>query len=156
MNTIDVARGTALRIALALGLPSPRPGLPENLSAELQSTLASRFDGRFTGLAAFEIGHAAGIIAMQAAMDRMAPGAFDARVVAGVESHFAPESLHWLEENDQVHGAGPLNNAWGFVPGEAAGAAVLAVESAADRLRIEPLARVLSLGAGVEPNRIKT
>jgi 3-oxoacyl-[acyl-carrier-protein] synthase-1 len=66
------------------------------------------------------------------------------------------ETLEWLEANDQLHGAGPLNNAWGFIPGEAAGAALVIGEEALDRAGVEPLARVLSVGRGIEPNRIKT
>lgn len=155
LASIEAARSPALRVALALGLPA-RPTLPENLSSGLLSSVARRFERCFTGLATFEIGHAAGFIGLHAAMSGMAAGAFDACVIAGVESYFAPEALQWLEENEQVHGAGPLNNAWGFVPGEAAGAALLAVERAVDRLEVEPLARVLSVGRGYEPNKIKT
>ncbi len=40
----------------------------------------------------------------------------------------------WLEENDQLHGAGPLNNAWGFIPGEGAGAVLLVTERTLARL----------------------
>ena len=89
-------------------------------------------------------------------MRKMAEGAFDVCVLAGVESYLAPETLEWLEENDQLHGAGPLNNAWGFIPGEGAGAALLVTERALTRLQAKPFARVLSVGKGFEQNRIKT
>jgi 3-oxoacyl-[acyl-carrier-protein] synthase-1 len=156
LRPIETADAALLRVALALGLPSARPGLPGDLEAGLRCSIASRFASRFTALASFEIGHAAGLVAMGAALARMSAGAFDACVVAGVESYLAPESLEWLERNEQLHGAGSSRNAWGFVPGEAAGAALLAVEGAVARLAVEPLARVLSVGRGFEENWIKT
>ncbi len=92
---------------------------------------------------------------MRAACEKMCAGTFDACVLAGVESYLSAETLEWLEQNNQLHGAGALRNAWGFVPGEAAGA-VLLVGHASERLGLEPFARVLSVGMGFEPNRIKT
>jgi 3-oxoacyl-[acyl-carrier-protein] synthase-1 len=153
---IEAVGDPTIRMALALGLPSTRPGLPADLEWGLRGRIASQFTHRFSAHASFEIGHAAGFVAMDAALAKMTAGAFDACVVAGVESYLAPESLEWLEGNDQVHGAGPLRNPWGFIPGEGAGAALLVVESAVERLGVEPLARVLSVGIGFEENRIKT
>jgi 3-oxoacyl-[acyl-carrier-protein] synthase-1 len=93
---------------------------------------------------------------MHAAQTKMAEGLFDACLIAGVESYLAPETLEWLEESDQFHGAGPLNNAWGFIPGEGAGAALLLIGEAVQHLGVTPFARVLSVGKGFEQNRIKT
>ena len=93
---------------------------------------------------------------MSAACQNLRDGAFDAFIVAGVDSYLAPEALEWLEANEQLHGAGPLNNAWGFIPGEGAGAALLIRTDALERLGLEPLARVLGVGLGFEQNRIKT
>jgi 3-oxoacyl-[acyl-carrier-protein] synthase-1 len=145
-----------LRVAVALGLPAARPGLPADLETRLRATLSKAFPKRFTATAVLSVGHAAGLLGMDAACRKMADDAFDACVVAGVESYLAPETLEWLEEQDQLHGAGPLNNAWGFIPGEAAGAVLLLTEPAVERLGLEPLARVLSVGKGTEANCIKT
>lgn len=153
---IEEAAGPSIKVALALALPPKRPGLPRDLERGLRDRVASRFPHRFTTFASFEIGHAAGFVAMRAALSELAGGGSEACIVAGVDSYLAPESLEWLEENDQLHGAGALNNAWGFVPGEGAGAALLAVESAVDRLEVEPLARILSVGSGFEQHRINT
>jgi 3-oxoacyl-[acyl-carrier-protein] synthase-1 len=73
-----------------------------------------------------------------------------------VESYLSPETLEWIEANDQLHGAGPLNNAWGFIPGEGAGAVLLVAEKTMRRLRLEPFGQLLSVGRGFEQNRIKT
>ena len=81
-------------------------------------------------------------------MTQLADAAFDACVVAGVDSYLAPETLEWLEEYDQLHGAGPLNNAWGFIPGEAAGARSDGSEGSARELGGRALRHVLSVGIG--------
>jgi 3-oxoacyl-[acyl-carrier-protein] synthase-1 len=153
---METAPHARTRVALVLGLPSERPGLPPDLEWRLRARIASQFANRFSAHATFEVGHAAGIVGMRAALAKMAAGAFEACVVSGVDSYLTPESLEWVEQNDQLHGAGRLKNAWGFVPGEGAGAALLAVESAVDRLGLEPLARVIGVGTAFEKNRIKT
>lgn len=147
---------SASRCAIALALPSSRPGLPQRLGAEMQSRVARRFPAVFGSAAAFEAGHAAGLLGVRAACTKLGQGALDACVVAGVESWLEPETLEWLEQNDQLHGAGPLNNAWGFIPGEAGAALLLMSESAARAMNLAPLARVLGTGSANEPKRIKT
>jgi 3-oxoacyl-[acyl-carrier-protein] synthase-1 len=156
LEPIEVSGDPDIRVALALGLPSIRPGLPLDLSGAIQVRLAKRYPGRFVAQAVLEVGHAAALLGLQASLRKMAEGAFDACVVAGVESYLAPETLEWLERNDQLHGAGRLNNAWGFIPGEGSGAALVVTERALLRLRLEPLGRVLSVGRGYEQNQIKT
>jgi 3-oxoacyl-[acyl-carrier-protein] synthase I len=156
LATLEESPDGAIRLALALGLPAARPGVPANLEVALRASIAARFEDRFGLVAMFDVGHAAGFVGMLAALMRMDTGVFDACVVAGVESYLAPDSLAWLEENGQLHGAGRAKNAWGFVPGEAAGAVLLAAESVVDRFDVEPFARVLSVGEGREEKRIKT
>ena len=156
LESVGGATDVAIRVALALGLPPARPGLPSSLELGLRAGIAAQFESRFNAVAMFHVGHAAGFIGMLAAIRRMETGVFDACVVAGVESYLAPESLEWLEHNEQLHGAGPNQNAWGFVPGEAAGAVLLATEDVVARVGLEPFARVLSVGQGREEKRIKT
>jgi len=145
-----------VKVALAVGLPAPKPGVADDLEAAMRASIIARFPKKFTAIALFTVGHAGPFLGMQVAHKKMLEGAFDACVVAGVESYLNPDTLEWLEEQDQLHGAGPLNNAWGFIPGEAAGAALLMNGSAVAKLGSTPLGRVLSVGIGTEPNRIKT
>ncbi len=63
--------------------------------------------------------------------------------------------MEWLEQRDKLHGAGPLNNAWKFIPGEAGAALLLMSETAARVLNLAPLGQVLGVGA-LTGNRIKT
>lgn len=155
---VPVAGGPTepLRIALSLALPSPRPGLADNLQSVLVKNLWKKYKQLLSALAVFPNGHAAGLLALDAALTKLTQGALDACVVAGVDSYIEPETLEWLEENDQLHGAGPLNNAWGFIPGEGAGALLLMRHEVSEKLRLTVLARVLGVGTAFEPKRIKT
>ncbi|HTT13065.1 MAG TPA: beta-ketoacyl synthase N-terminal-like domain-containing protein [Burkholderiaceae bacterium] len=156
MSVLQTLPSSPSRWAIALALPSPRPGLAENIAADLTARLTRRYKSVFGSLAVFSAGHAAGLLGVQAACTKLSLGALDACVVAGVESWLEPETLEWLEENDQLHGAGPLNNAWGFVPGEAGAALLLVNEDSAHAMNLQPLAGVLGVGSAHEPKRIKT
>lgn len=147
---------TGLRMALSLGVPAERPGVAADLPDFLAAALSQRWRGVFSAVARFPAGHAAGLLALEAAWTRLAQGAFDACVVAGVDSYIDANALEWLEQCEQLHGAGPLNNAWGFIPGEAAGALLLARQSLVQRLQLPVFGRLLGVGAGFEPKRIKT
>lgn len=144
------------RCALALALPSPRPGLADDTAPHLLHQVHAQAPGRFGAVASFAAGHAAGLLAIGAALPRLRQGTLDACLVAGVDSWIEPETLEWLEAHDQLHGAGPLNNAWGFIPGEAAGALLLVRDGLARALQLPVLATVLAVGTAHEPKRIKT
>lgn len=150
------AAPSALRTAIALGLPSPRPGLDEDIQRQMMNRINQRYARHFGTAASFAAGHAAGLIGLQAAMAKLEQGALDACVVAGVDSYIEPLTLEWLESCDQLHSAGPLNNAWGFIPGEAGAALLLMRESVAQAAELPALAVVLGTGRAMEPKRIKT
>jgi 3-oxoacyl-[acyl-carrier-protein] synthase-1 len=147
---------SAAKIGLALALPPARPGQPEALGEGLLNVVSKQRAGRFATAGTFEAGHAAGHLALELAVKSCAGGSFDAFVVAGVDSYLAPETLEWVEECDQLHGGGPLNNAWGFIPGEAASAILLSTEAFAKRLGLEAFGEVVSVGLGRETKLIKT
>jgi len=156
LEPLEPVASNGLRVALSLGLPAPRPGLPADLQPELLKRIGSEGRFGFAAVAAFPNGHAAGLTALMAAAKKLSDGAFDACVVAGVDSYMEPETLEWLEECEQLHGVGPLNNPWGFVPGEGCGAVLLIRSQLADRLGMATLARILGAGSAFEPKRIKT
>lgn len=156
LETLDERSTDSGRWALALGLPSARPGLSENLASDLLARIREHYGRALQGVATFENGHAAGLLGLRAATAKLRSGGLDGCIVAGVDSWIEPETLEWLEQCDQLHGAGPLNNAWGFIPGEGAGALLLVREGMATSLDLPPLARVLAVGASHEPKRIKT
>ena len=154
MAPVTAGLGRTLQCGLVLALPPWRPGLPDTLEDDLRAVIASVFPNRFIAIAVFTVGQAGALLGMQAACRKIEDGAFDACVIAGVDSYAAPETLEWLEASDRLHGAGRLKNAWGLVPGEAAGANLLVSAATVETLSVEPLARVLSIGTGFEPNRI--
>jgi 3-oxoacyl-[acyl-carrier-protein] synthase-1 len=153
---VNAASAHPMRVALVLALPSSRPGLPPDLESRLRASISKQFPNQFSAVAVFPLGHAGALIGMYAACRKLIEGAFDVCIIAGVESYLAAETLEWLEKNDQLHGAGRQNNAWGFIPGEGAGAALLLSGRGIARLGVQPLAKVLSVGKSFEQNRIKT
>lgn len=140
-----------------IGLPAPRPGRPTAVA----TTVTNRIWAELTGagfpdspVRTFETGHAAGAMAVQAAWEAVRGGSTEFALAGGVDSYLEPETLLWLEANDQIHGAGPHNNAWGFIPGEAAGFVLLA---AADRPRVQPaVLEMLTAATTRETKLIKT
>jgi 3-oxoacyl-[acyl-carrier-protein] synthase-1 len=156
LEPLQLRSPNQLNIALALGLPALRPGLPEDLQQVLMKCIARKYRDILQASAAFPAGHAAGLIALDAACKKLAQGGLDACVVAGVDSYLEPETLEWLEECDQLHSAGPLNNAWGFIPGVAAGAVLMMRGDTARGRRLDSHMRVLGVGTAFESNRIKT
>lgn len=145
-----------LRIGLALALPALRPGVPDGLSGQIDEAISARYRGVFSTTMHFPQGHAGGLQALDAALDTLARGRADACLVAGIDSYADPDALEWLEANEQLHGAGPSNNAWGFIPGEAGAALLLVDEGVANDRGLPVLAHVLGVGIANELNRIKT
>jgi 3-oxoacyl-[acyl-carrier-protein] synthase I len=154
-EALQAAPAEVNRLALALGLPSARPGLPTDLARRLKQRVAQHYAGRVAPVLTFEAGHAAGLLALDAALKGLAVGSVQACIVAGVDSYIEPATLEWVEACDQLHGGGPLNNAWGFIPGEAAGALLLRPHCTAAR-EAPALAKVVGIGVGQETKLIKT
>ena len=152
----QAARLASMHTAIAVCLPEPRPGLAPDLSQELMDDLNARYRGLFRSSAVFPNGHTAGLLAIQAAQRRLAQGTLDACVIGAVDSYIGPEMLEWVEQCDQLHGAGALNNAWGFIPGEAAGAVLLVRGAVLDQFDNGVLAQPLGVGTAMESKRIKT
>ncbi|SCX77866.1 beta-ketoacyl synthase N-terminal-like domain-containing protein [Nitrosospira sp. Nsp13] len=145
-----------VKVGLALGLPPSRPGQPVDLSKDILGAIAQRYTGFFVYVISFEAGHAAGLLAMDAAIKSCTAQSVEACVVAGVDSYLAPETLEWIEECDQLHGGGPLNNAWGFIPGEAAGALLISTGEFAHQNELESFGEIIGVGISREIKLIKT
>lgn len=144
------------RVRLALGLPPERPGLPKNLANEVKQEILKRFGDSFCAYAQFSVGHASGLVALEVAAQRLRNQDLDMCLVAGVDSYLEPETLEWLEENDQLHSAGARNNQWGFIPGEAAGCVVVASERVVRQFELQTLAQIGAVSVARENNLIKT
>jgi 3-oxoacyl-[acyl-carrier-protein] synthase I len=141
-------------IALSLALPPPRAGHP-SFAAEISVLLRQQVKG-LASVTCFEVGHAAGALALQHALQQMGASPSGLHLVAGVDSYIDADTLEWLESQEQLHNAGPEGNPWGFIPGEAAGCLLLATGKAAEHYQMPSRCKLLSLGIGNEQNRIKT
>ncbi|MGJ7537991.1 MULTISPECIES: hypothetical protein [unclassified Variovorax] len=148
--------GASPRLGLVLALPAPRPGRPPDLADALLDCMQRRYPSVFEAAQTFEVGHAAGHLALDAAGRGFAAGAFDVCLLCGVDSYLAPETLAWVEACEQLHGGGPLNNAWGFIPGEAAGTVLVGSSAFTRRHGLSPLAEIGGVGIGRERSLIKT
>lgn len=94
----------------------------------------------------FAQGRAAGIAALQAAVERVVRGDDEAVVVGGVDTHFDPDRLDDLDRDRRLHGPSSEN---GFIPGEgAAFVLVMAKRRAGDHPR---LAQIVGVGTEREP-----
>lgn len=137
------------RIGVAVAWPPARPGGADGEAGAIEAVrklCRDRLGARLGPFQLFASGHAGGFEALDQARAWLRVGQVDAVVVAGVDSYLAPETLEWLEAEEQLHGAGPLNNAWGFIPGEAAGALLVAPAAASSG----GWADVLAVGLGRE------
>lgn len=141
-------------IGLLVNLPHDRPGLPSDLRERLGEMLRSKFSGVFMHTSFASLGHAGGLLALQSAQQRLAASPDAVCVVAGADSYLEPDILEWLEQTEQLHGAGQRNNAWGFVPGEGAGALALTQPGLARHLRLAPLGCIRRTGVGRESELI--
>jgi 3-oxoacyl-[acyl-carrier-protein] synthase-1 len=118
-------------LALALALPEAgRPDDHARLNREVIGDLAARSGVALDGDRSIVIraGHAAGALAMEAAVGMLASGA-QAALVGGVDSYFHPDTLRWLDEECRLHALDAEN---GLVPSE--GAAFLLLSRAGARL----------------------
>jgi 3-oxoacyl-[acyl-carrier-protein] synthase-1 len=138
-----------------VGLPEPRPGLPEDLSSDLAHRLetATALRSRPTRTTMVLRGHAAGLVAIETACEMIRSRATDLCLAGGVDSYMDPRTLQWLESCDQLL---TPDNAWGFVPGEAAGFCLLCSRATARRLQLDVLGSLLAVATSREVKRIKT
>ncbi len=144
-----------MRLPVYLGLPEIRPGFTEKDLETIRAGVAA-FDGlpvRLGQVTPFPVGHAAGAVALQAAIAPMRQGALDLCLVGGVESYFHPDTMEWLDANRQL--AGTVSRS-GFVPGEGAAFILLASDAFCKRFQQSCLATVDTVCLASETKLIKT
>jgi len=143
-------------IMLLLNLPPARPGLPVDLARQIGARLREQLGGLFERVSVATLGHAGALVGLQSAKALLEARPDAMCVIAGADSYLEPDLLEWLEQTDQLHGAGERNNAWGFIPGEGAGAFLVAAPSLLRRLALAPMARVRGIGVAREAELIGT
>lgn len=147
-----------LAVSVFVGLPPARPGRGVDVTAIVVARLREELAAlcRIEKIGVIESGHAAGTMAIERAWQAVRSGACEFALAGGVDSYLEPETLEWLEENDQVHSAGLENNAYGFIPGEAAGFVLLTSTATAQRYQLSAVLELVSVAIARETNLIKT
>jgi 3-oxoacyl-[acyl-carrier-protein] synthase-1 len=142
-------------LPLLIGLPAARPGLPENLAAKIASGFAeiNKKPFQFSEIKALSCGHSAGLMAIQEGWQKILNGDTEICLAGGVDSYLEPETLQWLEQEEQLHS--PANK-WGFMPGEAAGFCLLASFKTAQKYQLDFWGKILTAATEREKNLIKT
>lgn len=142
-------------IPSVIGLPEVRPGVNEDLGRTFVASV-----GKLAGdsyqikdvKAAFK-GHAAGLMALQSGRQAIMNKSEEFCLIGGVESYLDPDTLDWIEDYEQLH---TPDNAWGFIPGEAAAFCLLCNSFTAQKYGLPIKAQLLSVATAIEKNRIKT
>jgi 3-oxoacyl-[acyl-carrier-protein] synthase-1 len=146
----QIADGARLPVFLAL--PEARPGLPTGLATTVAASLAERVPGVQVALAK-GAGHAAGGAAIRQAAEHLAQDPGSVVGIVGADSYLHPDTIAWLDQYRQLHAA---YNAWGFIPGAAAGACLLCHPRLAQSRRRPPRAVVEAVALDREEVPIKT
>ena len=143
------------RLDVHFAMPEPRPGTVAEVERDLAVAMQDVVAPYFTlGVVRFSWqGHAAGLLLVQHAYDRLRAREMPHVLLVAVDSFVCPETLEWLDENKQLKREGRTS---GFPPGEAAAAVLLTSEHDALGPNVAPLARVVACGSAREVNRIKT
>jgi 3-oxoacyl-[acyl-carrier-protein] synthase-1 len=136
------------RPPLLLGLPDWETQIPQRLDL-LPSWLNQQCGDRLDVAASrcMKRGRAAGLFALQEAIQRLEGGASPYVVAGGVDSHVDLHILGTLDREGRVKSAVNLD---GFIPGEAAGFLLLTKAATAQRKRLPVLGRLKSLKTGFE------
>lgn len=146
-------RGARPRIDVLVGLPEERPGWTAADAAATIRGLVRELPFDVGDVAHFPRGHAAGLIALDSAVERLQRGSTEWCLVGGVDSYLQADTLEWLDGTRQLANK---RNRSGFFPGEGAGFCLLTTSSAARGLGRPPLAEVLAVATAIEPKRIKS
>jgi 3-oxoacyl-[acyl-carrier-protein] synthase-1 len=141
------------RLACLIGIPEPRPGLPSDVAAVLGTAVSDAFAWPLASHQVLQRGHAAGLMALQLAAQRIEAGELDICIAAGVDSYHDARSLAWLDRNGALMSAGNRN---GFPPGEGAGACLIAARSFAETHGLPVRARIMAAATAREPHPIGT
>jgi 3-oxoacyl-[acyl-carrier-protein] synthase-1 len=131
----------------------PRPGQPESFVPILVEALRASLGKRIGTVAHLARGHAGGVLGLAVAVQAIREGRAQLALVGGIDSYLHPETLEWLDDQEQLHSE---HNLWGFCPGEAAGFVLLASADLALARGIKPLLELAGAGYGRETNLIKT
>lgn len=143
-------------VEVHVGLPEPRPGRPDGLEDAIARALVRDvpFGSRLGATTSIALGHAAGLVAITRAAERIASGEAEVCLAGGVDTYLEPETLDHLEATGRLRTEG---RPWGFTPGEGAAFCVLASRAWAAKARATMGAsssKIALFSAGIEEEPI--
>ncbi|MBU4263384.1 MAG: beta-ketoacyl synthase [Proteobacteria bacterium] len=146
---------SVFQVEVQIGLPEDRPGFPRDLQPRLSEEVKKHNAETYaiSEIAFIEKGHAAGLMALEAGSRKILDRTCEFCLVGGVDSYIDPDTLDWIEDNEQLH---VPSNAWGFIPGEAASFCLLCSLDTAKKYKLAVRAQLLAISTAIEENRIKT
>lgn len=141
-------------IPLFMALPEVGPFFSEQNAQNLCRSVMAEFAGKTT-LQPVPVtdGNAAGAVAFERAVAGLRSGAFQACIVAGVETFLDPDRLDALGADERIIAE---KIRWGFTPGEGAAALLLCTATLARNIRLPVLASIGGIGTAFEPNGMHT
>lgn len=150
----DSLQGRARWLWIVLPETAHRPGLPTDVVETVRASVQN-VAGTWTEIVIRKGGHAAGVAAIEEAVERLDedPGAL--AVVLGVESGLSHDALMWLDARSLLHGAHAAYRGrfrvepYGRVPGEGAAAVALSGRLASGGIG---WARLLGVARAYEPH----
>jgi 3-oxoacyl-[acyl-carrier-protein] synthase-1 len=146
---------TTVSVSVLVALPEDRPGRPRDLENIFLQGFGACLEKeiKVQEITCQAMGNAGGLACLENAQSLISSGASEYCLVGGVDSYLEPETLEWLDSQEQLHSEGTI---WGFCPGEGAGFCLLTSHRLADRLDLHPSIELLSASRAIEPNLIKT
>lgn len=141
---------SAGEVDFLLGLPSPRPGLPDALEG-LMLEAVETIEKHSSGLQLFTAakGYVSGVFALRSAIKRLESNTVEFCLVAGIDSYMNAETLLWLEITGQLY---TQENPWGFIPGEAGAGCLICRASTAGAYGLPILAQLTAATVAIEPD----
>jgi 3-oxoacyl-[acyl-carrier-protein] synthase-1 len=132
-----------------LGVPSARPGLPDDAASVVAEAVGAALSARGFAptIETLPLDHASGLAGLERALHVLEARKADICLVGGVDSYLSLETLAWLHEREQLKSE---RNRWGFVPGEGAGFLVVVTPELAAAANLRPRATVLAAMSGRE------
>lgn len=142
-------------IRAIIGVPEERPGYPHDLQSMFFEKVEKLSTENYL-ISEPEIlarGHSAGLLGLESASRKIRKNACEFCLIGGVDSYIDPDTLDWLDDNEQVH---MPSNAWGFIPGEAASFCLVCSRNTAKKYNLSVRARLTTIANALEENKIKT
>jgi 3-oxoacyl-[acyl-carrier-protein] synthase-1 len=149
----EALAGIPSPVPLLLGLPEPTEAAPEALGVQWVELLAEQSGCALDGgrSVPYFAGRAAGLLALEGALELVGGGGAELVVAGGVDSYFLGALIRALDQEGRLH-TGELPD--GFIPGEAAAFLLVGAPGAGRRLGRTPLARIAGIGTGREPGHL--